>query len=31
MAEINAFLTGKEATKSDYMATEEVAKTVWHR
>ena len=31
MAEINAFRSGKEATKSAYTAAEEVAKTVWHR
>ena len=31
MAEINAFRTGKEATKAAYPAAEEAAKTVWRR
>jgi len=31
MTEINAFRSGKEATKSAYTAAEEVAKTVRHR
>ena len=29
MAEINAFQTGKEATKTAYTAAEEAAQAVW--
>jgi hypothetical protein len=31
MTEINAFRSGKEATKSAFAAAEEAAKTVRHR